>query len=203
MRLPESPGALRLLRIVMWIVTVVAGLLQGLACRFYISGDGNSYLDIASAYLRGDFANAINGYWSPLYSWLIAAILGLFKPSGYWETTILHLLNFATLGLVLGLGYLAKSFYFPMAFVFIATAWLASRAPRENLKRALAALVVFLLLASPFVFALSKTKHRLTYGDVGKISYAQVTAWLSQPMFWVGENGSGTPKHPVHIILAS
>jgi hypothetical protein len=81
----------------MWTVTVAAGLLQTLAARFYISGDGNSYLDIASAYLRGDFANAINAYCSPFYSWLIALVLWVFKPSGYWETTILHLLNFAGL----------------------------------------------------------------------------------------------------------
>src|SRR5262249_33649298 len=159
----------------------------------------------------GDFANAINAYWSPLYSWLIAFVLWIFKPNGYWESIVLHLLNFcglvvallafeflfraflaaqpdfarpedesvqlpiwawwtlgyglflsaslevltmyptspdvwvcavtflsaglilriwmkrgglayfATLGLVLGVGYLTKAFYFPLAFVFIGT----------------------------------------------------------------------------------
>src|SRR5216684_5073752 len=93
----DSARSVRLLRVVMWIATITAGLLQALASRFYISGDGNSYLDVASAYLRGDFANAINSYWSPFYSWLIALVLWVFKPSGYWETTILHLLDFAGL----------------------------------------------------------------------------------------------------------
>src|SRR5712671_3448297 len=87
----------QLVRVAVWITTITAGLLQTLAVRFYISGDGNSYLDIASAYLRGDFANAINAYWSPFYSWLIALVLGIFKPSGYWETTILHVVDFAGL----------------------------------------------------------------------------------------------------------
>jgi hypothetical protein len=294
MKLADSVRSVRLVRVVMWVATITAGLLQTLAVRFYISGDGNSYLDVASAYLRGDFANAINAYWSPFYSWLIALVLWVFKPGGYWETTILHLLNFAgllvalrafefffsnflvaiqnltrpegesvqlpvaawwtlgyalflsatlevmaiypitapdhwvcivtflaiglilkismrgggallfaALGVVLGLGYLTKAFYFPLAFVFIGTAWLASRELRKNLTGAVIALVAFLLVGGPFVFALSKAKHRLTYGDVGKIAYAEVMNWGLEPMFWEGGNGSGTPKHPARIILSS
>ncbi len=277
----------------MWTATIAAGLLQALAVRFSISGDGNSYLDVASAYLRGDFANAINAYWSPFYSWLIALVLWVFKPGGYWETTILHLLSFAgllvalrafefffstflaakehfaqpesksfqlpvsawwilgyglflnatlevlslyptspdawicavtflsaglilkisirggglsyfaALGLVLGLGYLTKTFYFPLAFVFIGTAWLASRGLRNNLTGAVIALVAFTLVAGPFVFALSRAKHRFTYGDVGKIAYAYFMDWIQQPIFWEGGDGSGTPKHPARIILSS
>src|SRR6266478_3659887 len=104
----DSVPRVRLVRIVMWIATIVAGLLQASAVRFSISGDGNSYLDVASAYVHRDFTNAINGYWSPFYSWLIALVFWVFKPSGYWETTILHLLNFA--GLLLALR--AFEFFF-------------------------------------------------------------------------------------------
>ncbi len=288
----DTMQSVRLVRVVMWTITIAAGLLQALAVRFYISGDGNSYLDVASAYLRGDFANAINAYWSPFYSWLIALVLWVFKPSGYWETTILHLLDFAgllvalrsfefffanflaakqnfarpegesllpvsawwmlgyglflsaalevlsmyptspdawvcgvtflsaglvlkitikgggipyfaALGLVLGLGYLMKTFYFPLAFVFIGTAWFASHSPRRNLSGALIALVAFLLVAGPFVFALSRAKHRFTYGDVGKIAYAEFMDWVPEPMFWEGGDGSGTPRHPARIVLSS
>jgi hypothetical protein len=60
-----------------------------------------------------------------------------------------------------------------------------------------------LLVAGPFVFALSKAKHRFTYGDVGKIAYAEVMNWGLEPMFWEGGDGSGTPKHPARIILSS
>jgi hypothetical protein len=289
----DSMRSVRLVRVVMWTATIAAGLLQALAVRFYISGDGNSYLDVASAYLRGDFVNAINAYWSPFYSWLIALVLWVFKPSGYWETTILHLVDFAgllvalrafefffsnflaakqnfarpegesfqlpvstwwmlgyglflsatlevlsmyptspdawvcgvtflsgglvlkisirggglsyfaALGLVLGLGYLTKAFYFPLAFVFIGTAWLASHGLRNNLTGAVIALVAFMLVAGPFVFALSRAKHRFTYGDVGKIAYAEFMDSVQEPMFWEGGDGSGTPKHPPRIILSS
>lgn len=289
----DSVRRVRLVRIVMWTVTIVAGLLQALACRFYVSGDGNSYLDVASAYLRGDYTNAVNGYWSPLYSWLVALVLRVFKPSAYFETTILHLLNFAgllvalrafefffrnflaakrsfvppedeslqlpvfawwmlgyglflsatlevlsmypttpdawvcvatflstglilkiwtkggglpyfaTLGLVLGLGYLTKAFFFPLAFIFIGTAWLASQNLRKNLTGAVVALVAFTLVAGPFVLALSKTKHKFTYGEVGKIAYAEFMDQIPEPIFWEGGDGSGTPKHAARIVLSS
>jgi hypothetical protein len=289
----DSARRVRQVRVVMWVTTVAAGLLQALAARFYVSGDGNSYLDVASAYLRGDFVNAINAYWSPLYSWMIALVLWAFKPSGYWETAVLHLLNFAglllalrafefffrnfltveesfaaqegkklqlpvsvwwvlgyglflsatlqvlgmyptspdawvcaatllstglilkivinkgglvhfgALGLVLGLGYLTKTFFFPMAFIFIGAAWIASHRLRNNFTGAVVALIAFALVAGPFVFTLSRAKHRFTYGDVGRIAYAEFMDWLPQPIFWDGGDGSGTAKHPARIILSS
>jgi hypothetical protein len=72
---------------------VVLGFLQAWAYRFYIEPDGVNYFDIARAYLRRDWTNALNGYWSPLYSWLLAAIQWSLHPSPYFESTFLHLLN--------------------------------------------------------------------------------------------------------------
>ncbi|MDD2772577.1 MAG: hypothetical protein PHP45_02660 [Elusimicrobiales bacterium] len=45
--------------------------------RFHIDADGISYLSIAKHYLDGDFARAVNGYWGPLLSWLIAPFMAL------------------------------------------------------------------------------------------------------------------------------
>ncbi len=42
-----------------------------------ITGDATLYLSIAEKYVRGDFANAINGYWGPLLSWLLVPFLFL------------------------------------------------------------------------------------------------------------------------------
>ncbi len=39
-----------------------------------ITPDDVSYMRIAEYYAKGDFANAINGYWSPLNSWIGAAL---------------------------------------------------------------------------------------------------------------------------------
>lgn len=40
--------------------------------RYLISPDGISYVSIAKHYLARDWADAVNLYWSPLYSWLLA-----------------------------------------------------------------------------------------------------------------------------------
>lgn len=39
--------------------------------QYIINSDGISYISIAQEYLNGDFADAINGYWGPLFSWLL------------------------------------------------------------------------------------------------------------------------------------
>ena len=76
------------------LAAIVLGFLQAWAFRFYIEPDGVNYFDIARAYLRRDWTNALNAYWSPLYSWLLALIQWAVHPSPYFESTFLHLLNF-------------------------------------------------------------------------------------------------------------
>lgn len=43
--------------------------------RYQINPDGVSYISIAEKYAHGDFKDAINAYWGPLISWLIAPFL--------------------------------------------------------------------------------------------------------------------------------
>jgi hypothetical protein len=91
---PAMTISLNRLRLSFRILIVVLGFLQAWAGRFFIEPDGVNYLDVAQAYTRHDWPHAINGYWSPLYSWLLAIIDITFHPSPYWESTYLHLLNF-------------------------------------------------------------------------------------------------------------
>jgi hypothetical protein len=290
--LTEPNQNLPLLRAVMWFITISAGFLQAWAVRFWISPDGNNYLDVASAYLRRDWSHAVNAYWSPLFSWLLAFCLWIFRPSPYWESTLLHLLNlagllvalrsfeflfhgflrmqkqfaqadgaeeklsdfewwtlgyglflstslfvltvtsttpdiwvlaltcliaglvlriwtqaggwglFAALGLALGCAYLTKTFYFPMTFIFLPTAWLATGNSRKTLKQAALGFVVFALIAGPWIATLSRAKHRVTFGDVGKLNFAMMLDQIPQPFFWQGEDATGTPKHPVRQLLS-
>jgi hypothetical protein len=85
---------MRWFRPTFWIFAAASGLFQAWQYRFYIDPDGVNYLDVASAYLRHDWPAAINSYWSPLYSWLLALVFYLFHPSPYWESTAMHALNF-------------------------------------------------------------------------------------------------------------
>jgi 4-amino-4-deoxy-L-arabinose transferase-like glycosyltransferase len=281
-----------LIRIFFWFATASCGFAQTWSHRFTLSPDGNNYLDIASAYLRGDYVHAINAYWSPMYSWLIAVVTRVFHTPAFQETSLLHLLNlvgvflalrcfeyffiafllllkstvvakdekltdeplwwllgyglffstvlyilslepttpdvwvcvltylamgvlirialqprrtayFALFGSVLGLGFLTKSFYFPLAFVFLTAASLIARTSRRHLARVLLALLVFAIVSGPFILAISKAKNRFTFGAVGKIGYAEFVNPIEQSFFWQGENQTGTPKHPAREILSS
>lgn len=103
--------------------------------------------------------------------------------------------RFAVLGLVLGCAYLTKAFYFPMSFVFLLSAWVAAGSPRKAVKQAVLGLAVFGLVAGLWIVLLSRTYHRFTYGDVGKIAYVVTVDRIPRPFLWEGENGTGTPKH--------
>ncbi len=87
-----------------WVLAVSAGLFQTWASRFYIEPDGVNYLDVAVAYLRHDWPMALNSYWSPLYSWLLAGVLYVVSPAPYWESTALHVLNFVVFLVALRCG---------------------------------------------------------------------------------------------------
>ena len=80
--------------------------------------------------------------------------------------------NFILLGVVLGLGYLAKTVMFPLAFVFLLVGIFSVGNLRRALPRALVALLVFTIIVTPFIGALSLAKGRLTFGDAGKLNYA-------------------------------
>lgn len=68
-----------------------------------------AYLDIGDAYWRGDFVGAINHYWSPLYSWILGAVIAVVKPDISTEMMVVRYTNFAVMMCLYG------------AFVFYAT----------------------------------------------------------------------------------
>ncbi len=292
----DSPRARRL-QAIFWLVAIVLGLLHAWHGRYVMASDGISYLDMGDAYWRGDFQMAINGYWSPLYSWLLGLALLVIKPSSYWEFPVAHLVNFliylaalgsftfflgevmrfqqqqeraaqsgrmtlpawawvvlgytlflwsslelitlrsvtpdmcvaacvyvaaglivrigrgesgwltfAVLGVVLGVGYLAKAAMFPLAFVFmvvslVASVWAAGTVRRAAVGRVAVAGVMFLLVSSPFLMALSMAKGRVTFGDSGRLNYAWYVADVGY-RHWQGEPvGSGVAKHATRKVM--
>src|SRR5437016_3888922 len=82
------------LRRVFWSAAIVLGFLQTWRDRFAISEDGVSYLDVGDAWARGDWHAAVNAYWSPMYSWVLAAVLHVIHPSLFSESLVVHLVNF-------------------------------------------------------------------------------------------------------------
>lgn len=261
------------LRISCWAVALALGAWQAWATRFAMNPDGVSYLDIGDAYWRGDWHNAINAYWSPLYSWILGFFVKVVKPSIYWEYPLVHFVNFLiyaaavacfelflssfvsqqeehnrelqarlemglspnlwfllgyalfiwtslvmvglqvispdmlvllfvcvdcalvvriqrnaskrnflVLGVALGSGYLAKSILFPVGSIFLATAAFSVKKYRH----ALAGAATFLIMAAPFIGAISYRMHRLTFGESGRITYA---AYISNLQPWFPGDG--------------
>jgi 4-amino-4-deoxy-L-arabinose transferase-like glycosyltransferase len=289
---PKNSRRILLSHRVFWLTAAILGFIHAWAGRHEINGDGVPYLDMGDAYLRGDWKMAINATFSPLYSWIVGFGLFVFKPSPYWEFTVVHLvnfviylatlasftffllqlirywreraqessqsyeglpeigflvlgyglfiyssliwispkivepdmcvaafvylaagilarlrrsktskLNFVALGVILGFGYLAKTFVFPLAFVILLVALFLTRDRKKAVPKVVLATIVFLLLSTPFVVALSKSKGRLTIGDTGKLNYAWHVNHI-ESFNWQGDNpGNGIPKHPSRRIF--
>jgi hypothetical protein len=267
----------------LWAFAIVLGLSQAWSWRFYIEPDGVSYIEIAHAYIHRDFAHAVNAYWSPLYSWLLALVISFAHVPEYWEATCLHLINFfiyllslasfafffqeltsslsapaaetlsrtrwawnvfgyslfcyaalqlvgvgidqpdllvlaasllatgllirmkrgaaswaayLALGVTLAAGYLAKAVMFPLAFFFLFSSLFATGNWKRSALRTTAALVMFLLVASPWILTLSKAKGRFTFGEAGRLNYAFYVNDLVHHPYWHGEEaGLGMPTH--------
>ena len=63
--------------------------------RYDVSADGLTYLDMADAFARRDWATAVNGTYNPLYSLLIGFVLAFFHPGPAMEGPAVQLLNLA------------------------------------------------------------------------------------------------------------
>jgi hypothetical protein len=71
------------------ILAVLLGAIRAWASRDANNPAGIAYMDLADAYMRGDFANAINGYYGPLYPLLLGPALTILKPDPAWEGILL------------------------------------------------------------------------------------------------------------------
>jgi hypothetical protein len=102
------------LKLIFWSVAIVLGLLQVWRYRYTLSSDDAiAYLDIGDAYLKGDWKTAINGYWSPLYAWVLGVALAILKPSAYWEFFVVKLVNFfAYLFALIGFEFFLRELIF-------------------------------------------------------------------------------------------
>lgn len=76
------------------LITLVINALHVSTLLQHIEWDGISYLDIAWAYARGDWSHAINAYWGPLFSWILAVFLSISGVDRFRELVVLHAVNF-------------------------------------------------------------------------------------------------------------
>ncbi len=112
---------------------------------------------------------------------------------------------FLVLGAILGLAYIAKAAMFLISPVFLFSAFVLSRRAGLSLHaaavRTVAAAAVFACFALPLIHALSVQKNRLTFGDAGRINYAEYVDRGTLWVHWQGEPaGTGTPAHPTRRV---
>jgi hypothetical protein len=80
-----------------WLFRSVAAMLaivEIVLARNTFGPDPRSYMELARAILRHDWAMVPNAYWSVLYPWLLAAVLGIVRPSLRWEFPVAHAFSF-------------------------------------------------------------------------------------------------------------
>ncbi len=105
-------------------------------------------------------------------------------------------LNFAFLGAVLGLGYLAKTVMLPAALVFLLVCFFLLTRSKTSYLKILLSCVIFLSVITPLIFSLSVQKGYFTFGEAGKLNRA-FTFQDVPARYWQGEPaGSGTPENP-------
>lgn len=105
------------------------------------------------------------------------------------------------LGLMLGVGYLAKAAFFPVAFVFMAIALARKADLRTFTVRTGIMLGAFLIIAGPNIVAISKIEHSITFADTGKLNYLWYVNGMSKIHFELSGNTQGLPTHPSRKIF--
>lgn len=88
---PQSP-ALRTAALLA-IVAVAACVAVAALSLDALNPDGVAYLDLAGVAQRGDWARFVQGYWSPLFPFLIGAIAAATGWSGSALVTVTHVVN--------------------------------------------------------------------------------------------------------------
>jgi hypothetical protein len=108
---------------------------------------------------------------------------------------------YTSLGIFLGLGYLAKAIMFPVSFAFFGVALAAAEDLRLAFPRVLAALTAFSILTIPYILLISKTAGKFTTGEAGALTYARYVNGVPYPHWQGNPPGNGVPAHPSRQIF--
>jgi len=106
------------------------------------------------------------------------------------------------LGVVLGVGYLAKAALFPLGLAGIALAGISGSGSTAIARRIVLAAAPFALVAAPLVVVLSMTAGRVTFGDVGRFTYLKHVNELRYPHWGESVNRvDGRAEHPPRRVF--
>jgi hypothetical protein len=110
---------------------------------------------------------------------------------------------YAWLGLLLAIGYYAKAILLYFA-VFVLGAIVVQGFRSGSLRRPMAAIMIFVVLVSPFVAVLSRTVGHFTAGDSGRLNYAWFVNGPETKTWMRASYGSAPlPFYPGSVALDS
>jgi 4-amino-4-deoxy-L-arabinose transferase-like glycosyltransferase len=110
---------------------------------------------------------------------------------------------FLSLGLILGLGYLSKTFMFSVALVFLGLVWLVQKRTWSSFTKTLLATGMFLIVSLPFILLISNLKGKFTIGEAGTVTYLRHVAGIPYP-HWQGDPLNDiVPAHPSRVVHQS
>jgi 4-amino-4-deoxy-L-arabinose transferase-like glycosyltransferase len=142
--------------------------------------------------------------WAVTPDMLMAALLflaaGLFieirKGSSQWRT-------FFFLGLVLGLGYLSKTFMFSIALVFLGMCLILVPRTWRSMTKVVFSAGIFLLVCLPYILLISEKSGKLTIGEAGTVTYVRYVHGVPFP-HWQGDPSNHIIlSHPTRLIHQS
>jgi hypothetical protein len=120
-------------------------------------------------------------------------VLRMLRHPGNWVLWVL-------LGVTLGLGYLSKAVMLPVSLAFMAVTLFLNGGFRKGVPRVIIVGIAFLIIAGPFIFAMSRSKGRLTFGESGRLNYLWAIDGIKD--HWQGDTpGYGLPKHPTRKVF--
>ena len=111
-------------------------------------------------------------------------------------------LTLARLGVVLGLGYLAKAALLPLGIAALGLAAFTGESRRRPLRRLAVSAIPFAIVVGPLVLVLSIKVGHPTFGDVGRFTYLKHVNQLLYP-HWDDSLArvSGSPEHPPRRVF--
>jgi hypothetical protein len=108
----------------------------------------------------------------------------------------------ALLGVVLGIGYLAKAVLFPLGIACIAIVTALESDAQRPAQRLFRSLLPFLVIATPLVVATSVATGHVTFSDVGRFTYLKHVNAMPYPAFEEASRSlEGRALHPPRRIF--
>ena len=106
---------------------------------------------------------------------VVAVLVWIKKSSGSFA-------QFVVLGLVAGIGYICKTPFFVMSFVFFVLAACYATSISRAVPRVLVAAIVFLTISSAVCVPISNRLGRLSFGESGSFNYTYFVSGSGKPV---------------------